>query len=116
MRERVRRTLGGAGRTLIVVGLLVLGFVAYQLWGTGLITAREQRRLKREFAAELARVHDAAPTTTSAAPTTTAPTATTTNTTTAPTTTVPSSPIVNPSRIPAVKDGNVVGIIHLPWS
>ena len=46
MRERLRRMLGGAGRTLIVVGLLILGFVAYQLWGTGLITAREQRRLK----------------------------------------------------------------------
>jgi sortase A len=108
MRDRVRRTLGGAGRTLITVGLLILGFVAYQLWGTGLITARAQHRLKKEFAAELARVHAATSTTTTPTPTTSgAPTITTT---------APSSPIVSDTRIPPLHDGDVVGIIHLPWS
>ncbi len=118
MRERVRRTLGGAGRTLITVGLLILGFVAYQLWGTGLITAREQRRLRHEFAAELAREHGvpggpaASTTTTTSTATTTRPPTSRTSTTTLPA----SSPIVTSSRIPAVGDGAVVGIIHLPWS
>lgn len=30
---------------------MVLGFVAYQLWGTGIATARYQRELERDFAA-----------------------------------------------------------------
>src|SRR5436305_4676337 len=76
MRERLRRTLGGAGRTLITVGLLILGFVAYQLWGTGLITARAQHRLKKEFAAELAQVRDGRGTGSSTVTTTTTPTST----------------------------------------
>lgn len=37
--------LGGLGRILIISGLVVLGFVAYQLWGTGLETARGQDEL-----------------------------------------------------------------------
>src|SRR3954453_3836178 len=115
MRERLRRTLGGAGRTLITVGLLTLGFVAYQLWGTGLITAREQSRLKHEFAAELARAraNPLATTSTTVAPSTTTPASTTT---TPNGSGAPSSPIVDQTRIPPVGDGDVVGIVHLPWS
>jgi len=37
--------LGGLGKILIISGLVVLGFVAYQLWGTGLETARGQDEL-----------------------------------------------------------------------
>jgi sortase A len=37
--------LGGMGRILIIAGLVVLGFVAYQLWGTGIETARGQDEL-----------------------------------------------------------------------
>ena len=37
------------GKTLIVLGLLMFGFVAYQLWGTGIQTARAQRRLDSEL-------------------------------------------------------------------
>lgn len=36
------KVLGALGRVLIISGLVVLGFVAYQLWGTGLETARAQ--------------------------------------------------------------------------
>ena len=111
MREWVRRTLGAAGRTLIVIGLLILGFVGYQLWGTGLVTARAQQRLKHQFAAELARRADR---TGPAASTTTASTSAPPRSTTS--TTAPSSPVVSSARIPAVGDGDVVGIIHLPWS
>jgi sortase A len=42
----------GTGRTLIASGVLVLLFVAYQLWGTGLAEARSQRSLKNQFDAQ----------------------------------------------------------------
>ena len=37
------------GKILIATGLLIFGFVAYQLWGTGIETARAQRRLGHEL-------------------------------------------------------------------
>jgi sortase A len=63
---RLARVVGGIGRTLITIGVLVLAFVAYQLWGTGLQEARAQSQLEAEFEASLA------------APTTTAPPVTST--------------------------------------
>ncbi len=44
-----RYFVGGAGKVLITIGLLLFGFVAYQLWGTGIETARTQNRLENEF-------------------------------------------------------------------
>ena len=44
-----RWVVGGFGRTLITLGLLMFGFVAYQLWGTGIQTAQAQRELSAEF-------------------------------------------------------------------
>jgi sortase A len=44
-----RWVIGGIGRTLITLGLLMFAFVAYQLWGTGIQTAQAQRTLSREF-------------------------------------------------------------------
>lgn len=41
--------VGSLGRTLIAVGLLMFGFVAYQLWGTGIETARAQNALENDF-------------------------------------------------------------------
>lgn len=48
-RERVDKVLDTTGRTLIATGLLLLSFVAYQLWGTGLAESRAQDRLAAEF-------------------------------------------------------------------
>ena len=45
----MRRIIGGVGRTLVTVGILILLFVAYQLWGTGLQEARSQHSLTRKF-------------------------------------------------------------------
>jgi sortase A len=45
----VRRAIAAIGRVLVTLGLLILLFVAYQLWGTGLITARAQSDLKNDF-------------------------------------------------------------------
>ena len=41
--------VGGLGKVLIAIGLLMFGFVAYQLWGTGIETARAQNALENEF-------------------------------------------------------------------
>ncbi len=43
------RVAGGIGRALVALGLLVLAFVAYQLWGTGLSESRSQSRLREEL-------------------------------------------------------------------
>jgi len=49
----VRGVVGAVGRILIAAGTLVLLFVAYQLWGTGLAEARSQDRLRDQFEAVL---------------------------------------------------------------
>ena len=46
--------VGNLGTALIATGLLIFGFVAYQLWGTGIETARAQNQLETEFDALLA--------------------------------------------------------------
>jgi sortase A len=44
---------------LVTIGLLILLFVTYELWGTGIFTARDQSRLKSQFHRELAQAqHD----------------------------------------------------------
>jgi sortase A len=73
-----RYFVGGLGRVLIVVGLLMFGFVAYQLWGTGLEYAQAQNRLDDELDDLFAGITDpvtVGPTTiaTAVAPTTSAP-------------------------------------------
>ena len=46
----IRRVVRGTGKTLIASGVLILLFVAYQLWGTGLHEARAQDDLENRFA------------------------------------------------------------------
>ena len=46
----MRRTIAAIGRTLVTLGLLILLFVTYELWGTGIFTARAQSDLKHKFA------------------------------------------------------------------
>jgi sortase A len=53
--------VGNLGKTLIATGLLMFGFVAYQLWGTGIETARSQNQLESEFNAQLADAAAVAP-------------------------------------------------------
>jgi len=45
----VRRVVAGTGKVLITLGILILLFVAYQLWGTGIYTARQQNKLENQF-------------------------------------------------------------------
>jgi sortase A len=46
---RLARVLGAIGRACITAGVLILLFVAYQLWGTGVREAQAQNRLEDEF-------------------------------------------------------------------
>jgi len=41
--------VAGTGKSLITLGILILLFVAYQLWGTGIYTARQQHKLENQF-------------------------------------------------------------------
>jgi sortase A len=50
----IRRVIAGFGRALISLGVLLLLFVAYQLWGTGIAQARLQDRATQEFEQQLA--------------------------------------------------------------
>jgi sortase A len=69
----MRRAIAAFGRFLVATGLLILAFVAFQLWGTGIVTARAQDDLRAKLDHQLA-------TTT----TTTTPRASTTTSTTVP--------------------------------
>ena len=84
---RLAKFLGAIGRTFITAGVLILLFVSYQLWGTGIRETQAQSDLERDFSAVL----DDAPTTT----TTEAPDPSTSSTT----------PSVTAAPIPPALDG-----------
>lgn len=94
---RLARVIGGIGRVLITGGVLILLFVVYQLWGTGIREAQAQNRLEDSFEE---RLDDVAP----------APTTTTTSTTLRgdppPPSTVPS--------IDPVPEGEATARIRIP--
>jgi len=100
----IRRAVGGVGRALIATGVLVLLFVAYQLWGTGLTEARYQRELTDQFEQALR-----------TPPTTAAPLATTTPAS-APDTAVAATtvPTTLPAAPPPTPEGDAVAILRIP--
>ena len=95
----MRRVLGAVGRVLVTVGLLLLLFVAYQLWGTGIYQARAQNDLEQQFKQSLER---------SGTTTTTAPTPTTAATATT------SPPPESLGPLTAPPEGDAVGRIGIP--
>lgn len=101
----MRRVVGAIGRTFITVGVLILLFVAYQLWGTGIYTAQQQDELEQQFDQALQQEGQDAPTTSSSTTTTTVagapPSSTTTSTTQAP-------------PPPPPPDGEAVARIRIP--
>jgi sortase A len=58
---RLARVLGAIGRTCVALGVLILLFVAYQLWGTGIREAQAQRKLENEFEQRMGDAGVAAP-------------------------------------------------------
>ncbi len=55
---RLAKMLGGIGRVLIWTGVIILLFVAYQLWGTNIAEARAQGDLESEFESLLVEAPD----------------------------------------------------------
>ncbi|MGZ4675540.1 MAG: class E sortase [Acidimicrobiia bacterium] len=84
----MRRVVNAVGRFLVTIGTLMLLFVAYQLWGTGLYEASQQSALKHDFHAQQAQAREARK-----------PVSGTTTTTT---------------PLPPPSEGNPVGIIRIP--
>jgi sortase A len=55
------RAVSGVGKTLIWAGLLILSFVAYELWGTGIAEARHQNTLRKQFESPAAAAEETKP-------------------------------------------------------
>jgi sortase A len=49
MRELPRRILRSLGTTLLTVGFVIVAYIVWLLWGTGVYTGRAQDRLREEF-------------------------------------------------------------------
>jgi LPXTG-site transpeptidase (sortase) family protein len=47
----IRKAVSGLGRTLVTSGVILLLFVVYQLWGTGINADRDQAALRKELGA-----------------------------------------------------------------
>ena len=105
---RLATFVGGTGRVLITVGLLILLFVGYQLWGTGLYTAQAQDDLKDDLKALIAE----GPSTTEIDPSTVTTLGTQTSVTAAPTTT--SVPPTTAVALPVAEAGEAVALIQIP--
>jgi sortase A len=101
---RLAKVLSGVGRTCITGGVLILLFVVYQLWGTGIREAQAQDRLESQFNKKLAEVNgDTA---------TVGPTSTTSTTTgSVPTETLP---VTTAAPSPAPPEGEALGKIEIP--
>src|SRR5687767_14579092 len=112
---RLARVLGAIGRTLITAGVLILLFVAYQLWGTGIREAQAQRRLEDDFTQVLEEAAEPATTTTST--TSTSSTSSTSSTASASvpgsttTTAAPPEPV---PTIEPVAEGEATARIRIP--
>jgi sortase A len=96
----MRRVLGAVGRVLVTAGILLLLFVAYQLWGTGIYQARAQDDLRSQFERSLQQATPSTTTTTTDAPTSTL----------APSSETPTT--LGPLAVPPA--GEAVGIIAIP--
>lgn len=98
----MRRFLAGTGRVLVTLGILILLFVGYQLWGTGIYTARAQNQLEKDFQAQLAE---------SGVTPTSLPTGSTASTTS---TTVPVVTTLPPVSPPDPAEGDVLAHLVIP--
>jgi sortase A len=102
--------VGGIGKVLIATGLLLFGFVAYQLWGTGLEYAQAQNRLEDDFA-ELTSGLDPV-TDDTVSPTTEATTVPTSTPATTPDTAPPTT--APPVTVPDFAPGDVMARLEIP--
>jgi sortase A len=100
--KRLWRVVGRVGQALIAFGVLLLLFVAYQLWGTGLQYSRSQHALRSEFeGASVGSTTAPSTTTTTLAATTSTSTASAASTTTS-------------LAEPDVIEGDVLALLDIP--
>jgi sortase A len=117
-----RYWVGGTGRVLIALGLLMFAFVAYQLWGTGIEEARAQNKLENELEERrqtLGTMPVFVPASTSAPETTAPPTDTTAPGETTPGETAPpatEAPTTEPPvlSLPPIAEGDAIGDLRIP--
>ncbi len=109
-----RWVVGGIGRTLITLGLLMFAFVAYQLWGTGIQTAQAQRTLAAEFDEQVSSPLPTAPATTTTAVPTTEPTTSASTVPTDPATTTTTTAAALPASQPVPDVGKGVARLEIP--
>jgi len=100
---RLAKFLSAVGRTCITAGVLILLFVAYQLWGTGIREAQAQDRLENEFNSKLSQSSESDGAIVGSS--------TTTTTTAGPTETLP---ITTAPSTPPPGEGDAVGKIEIP--
>jgi sortase A len=100
-----RRLIARIGATIFAFGVLVLLFVAYQLWGTGISTHFHQEALRKQFDRELAIAQRDRSTTTT-------PSSASSGSTT--TTTQPLSGVAIPVPGVAPAEGQPIGTIDIP--
>lgn len=99
------------GRTLITAGVLVLLFVVYQLWGTGIREAQAQSRLEDQFNDKLAQVETPGDSATIGSTTSSSPdTSTSTDTVTTETLPVTTAPATDVAPV----KGEAIGQIKIP--
>ena len=103
------KVLGAIGRVMITAGVLILLFVVYQLWGTGIRERQAQDRLERRFNSIVAE-GGSSDTTASSSSDTTSTTADPAASTTA--ATLP--PVTAPSESLVVAAGDPLGKIEIP--
>ncbi len=107
------------GRALVTAGLLMLGFVGYQLWGTGLSTAAAQADLRAQFVVSLQTTTTEVAVSATEVPvtsvtTTSAPNSDSSTTTLAPEPADPTTTEVERQVIPEFSSGDVVGQLVIP--
>jgi len=95
-----QRHIARIGGVIFAFGVLVLLFVAFQLWGTGISTRLHQEQLRKQFDHELAIARRDRTTTTTTAPSTTP-------------TTQPIRDVAPPGGAPPA-DGQPIGTIDIP--
>ena len=100
---RLAKVLSAVGRSCITAGVLILLFVVYQLWGTGIREAQAQNRLEDQFNQKVAEARGDGATVGS---TTTSTSSDAASSDTLPITTAPSEP--------APPEGEVLGKIEIP--
>lgn len=112
-RLSVRKAVNAIGMTLVAFGVILLLFVAYLLWGTGLYTSQHQNALHAQFCRENRSAKACNGSGSSRSKGTTGSHATTTVPSTT-TTTLPISGVKQPVPGDVPPEGQPVGIIQIP--